>query len=403
MVVVGHWLVAFIIIDGDFVRTDTVLAMVEETQWLTWIFQVMPLFFFVGGYLNARSWRRARRRGRAYGEWIRRRAKRLLWPLVPLFVVWIPAVVLFDALGAPTYVAIMASYTAWLPVWFIAAYLAIVAVVPVSLSIHERWGGGAVVALFALVVAADLAVELGIETIGWGNFAVVWLAVHQLGFFWSDRRLPDRSRWGVGLAVVAYAVALWLTQVAGYPLSMVATGEPVRTNDYPPNLALVALALGQIGLISAFRRRVGQWLENSRGWAVVALIGNRVMTVFVWHMTALVVVAYVVYTTGIWPVHRDVDASWWLWRIPWLAVVGVGMALFVSIFGRFERSSRGDSMEVSYPGAGIVAVIGVALATGGLTWIVTAGLYAGGGWSGIAWGPVAMVVVGFVALGVVGS
>ena len=47
MVVTGHWLVAAPWIqDGNFVAGD-LLEMRPTTQWLTWIFQVMPIFFFV--------------------------------------------------------------------------------------------------------------------------------------------------------------------------------------------------------------------------------------------------------------------------------------------------------------------------------------------------------------------
>jgi fucose 4-O-acetylase-like acetyltransferase len=90
MVVIGHWMVAAVYIrDGEWV-TGQVLAFVPETQWLTFIWQVMPLFFFVGGYANAAAYRSARRRGVTWADWVRGRARRLLRPVVPLVVLWIP-------------------------------------------------------------------------------------------------------------------------------------------------------------------------------------------------------------------------------------------------------------------------------------------------------------------------
>ncbi len=48
-VITGHWLVATVYyVDGSF--TGGKLTEVQPgTQWLTWIFQVMPIFFIVGG------------------------------------------------------------------------------------------------------------------------------------------------------------------------------------------------------------------------------------------------------------------------------------------------------------------------------------------------------------------
>ena len=52
-VVSGHWLVAAPVIGVDgAVAGKNLLGVLPWTQWLTWGFQVMPLFFLVGGYSN---------------------------------------------------------------------------------------------------------------------------------------------------------------------------------------------------------------------------------------------------------------------------------------------------------------------------------------------------------------
>jgi peptidoglycan/LPS O-acetylase OafA/YrhL len=62
LVVLGHWLAAVVLVrDGELV-TGRLHAFVPGTQWATWVFQVMPVFFIVGGFVNARSWSRARLR-----------------------------------------------------------------------------------------------------------------------------------------------------------------------------------------------------------------------------------------------------------------------------------------------------------------------------------------------------
>src|SRR4051794_14524441 len=52
---------------------------------LTWLLQVMPLFFFVGGYANSASWTATRRQGRGTIDFARRRLDRLFRP-VAVFV-----------------------------------------------------------------------------------------------------------------------------------------------------------------------------------------------------------------------------------------------------------------------------------------------------------------------------
>ena len=67
-VVIGHWLVlAPIVEDGQF-RLDHLLGFAPWTAWLTWGFQVMPIFFIVGGFANGVSIDSARRKGQGYKD-----------------------------------------------------------------------------------------------------------------------------------------------------------------------------------------------------------------------------------------------------------------------------------------------------------------------------------------------
>lgn len=407
MVVLGHWLVARIVDHGHHLEARTVLMDVPETQWLTWIFQVMPLFFFVGGMVNALSWENARKRGTDWVDWIRRRARRLLFPLIPLLVFWVAVVALAPRLDVSDLNLATASFTALMPVWFLAAYLFIVAITPPARWLHRRFGLGVVVVLVGLALVADLLLWSGIHWVAWGNFVVVWTAIHQLGFFWHDGRLPDHPARGAALAAVGVGVALWLTQFGDYPLSMVATGEIPRpetlplSNDYPPNMALMALAVAQIGAVAALRRPLSALLERPRLWATVATTGNRMMTIFLWHMTVMVLIAWVVYATGVWPARTEIDGAWWLLRLPWLALLSIGLLAVVAVVGPLERPDSPEPIgEPSWFDRFRVAA-GVALSAQGLTLLVTDGLYSLGGLSGIAWMPLVMVGFGFLALDVV--
>ena len=52
-VIIGHWMIATAyIVDGE-MNAGHLLAGRPQLHWLTWLFQVMPIFFIVGGYSNA--------------------------------------------------------------------------------------------------------------------------------------------------------------------------------------------------------------------------------------------------------------------------------------------------------------------------------------------------------------
>jgi fucose 4-O-acetylase-like acetyltransferase len=70
VVVSGHWLVAALYYHDGSLSPAALMEIQPDTRWLTWIFQVMPIFFIVGGYANAVSIQSARRRGTDYAGWL---------------------------------------------------------------------------------------------------------------------------------------------------------------------------------------------------------------------------------------------------------------------------------------------------------------------------------------------
>ncbi len=80
MVVLGHWLLTSISYRGG--RLSGIDAM-SDIGWSglgTLVFQVMPVFFLVGGYANALSWTQHQAEGATWADWVRHRAIRLLRP-----------------------------------------------------------------------------------------------------------------------------------------------------------------------------------------------------------------------------------------------------------------------------------------------------------------------------------
>src|SRR5918994_4593444 len=140
VVVFGHWLMAAITFEEGEIVPGHLLELASWTHPLTWVFQVMPLFFFVGGYSNALSWRSARGRGDPYGAWLRARLLRLALSVVPLLLVWTIGGWVGLRLGLDWEILQLASRVALVPTWFLAAYVVIVTLAPPLLALWERAG-----------------------------------------------------------------------------------------------------------------------------------------------------------------------------------------------------------------------------------------------------------------------
>src|SRR5438309_9893502 len=103
-VVFGHWLISLIWWQGGVIYTTSAIGVTRGLWLATWIFQVMPIFFFVGGFSNLVAYDSHRRRGESTWDFIRARVRRLLRPSIVLLAVWIavPIVLHLTITGAPT-------------------------------------------------------------------------------------------------------------------------------------------------------------------------------------------------------------------------------------------------------------------------------------------------------------
>jgi hypothetical protein len=72
VVIAGHWLMAVPVVGADGgTRVTNVLALVPRLQPITWLLQVMPVFFLVGGFAHATALASIRRRGGGYPDFAR--------------------------------------------------------------------------------------------------------------------------------------------------------------------------------------------------------------------------------------------------------------------------------------------------------------------------------------------
>ncbi|MGW0805889.1 acyltransferase family protein [Nonomuraea sp. NPDC002799] len=364
LIVFQHWTIPVISYDG--VRLSTGNALATPGVWVvTWLSQVMPLVFFAGGAANAISFGRS---VTSPQRWQATRLRRLAWPLLPLAAVWIPLPHVLLTLGVPAQpLEVGAKLTGQL-LWFLAVYLIAVTATPYALRLHERYGLRVPAALAAGAVLTDvLRFSAGFEAIGYLNIVFVWLAVHQLGFFYAEGRLRRPAL----LAAAGFGAAVLLVLFGPYPGSMIGLPGAEMSNMAPPTLAMLAVGAGQIGLATLLRPALLR-LPTRR---LLAWAGPRIMTVYLWHMPALfAVTGVVVLVLGI---DTPVPGSaFWLAGWPlWFGLLCLVMWPLVKGFARFETP---PALPYGQAGPGNTLVATALVGGGVLT--LTAGGFAPGGW-----------------------
>jgi hypothetical protein len=301
----------------------------------------MPIFFVVGGYANAASLSSHRRKGGDAVGWLLDRADRLIRPTTALLLVLSVGAVAARLAGADAALVRTAVWTASIPLWFLSAYLVVVLLTPVMYRLHERLGLAVPAVLVALVALGDIARFAGAAVLADGSYLFGWLVIHQVGFFWRDGRLRFAGRaWLPPLAGGVAALVL-LTVVGPYPITMIdVTGEHIK-NASPPTLALLAAATAQLGLIMLLHDPAERWLRGRRPWQLVVAGNSVVLTVFLWHMTAVLILIGVLWWAHLLPTPLVGTVGWWVWRVPWLLLLTVVLAGLVAVFGRLEaRGAR---------------------------------------------------------------
>ncbi|MBK3545931.1 acyltransferase [Streptomyces sp. MBT60] len=356
-VVLGHWLMAAVTPDG----VGNLLAVVPALQPLTWLLQVMPVFFFVGGFSHALSYRsllRKRPEGSedsVYSAFLRARLQRLLRPTMVFVLVWGAAALLVQLLGGGGGLTGVTLRMVTQPLWFIGIYLAMVAFTPPLLRLHERYGWGAFAGLAGAAVAVDvLRFAAGVPYVEFLNFAFVWLAVHQLGFLRADGRI--RLRRAALLAGGGLVTAAALVALGPYPLSMVGMPGEKVSNMAPPTLALLAHGLWLVGAVELLRAPAARLLERPRVWRTVVAANGVAMTAFLWHLTAMFGVYGALLALDV-DLPEPASAAWWA-QVPLrLALAATLTAALVAAFRTFERPAASAPVQ----GHGPLAALGATL------------------------------------------
>lgn len=375
VVMFGHWLAASIWLqpDGEIALLNS-LEWIPYAGWVTWIVQVMPLFFLAGGYANARSLRKVEAGEERRRDWITTRARRLFTPVIPLLVVWVALIVVMRTF-VPSEVVYAGAMSATVPLWFLAVYLTLTAAAPLTHAWWRRFGAGSILAFAVVTIAVDVArFAFDVPGIGWVNFLFVWAAVHQIGYWWSARDVAGgvsaRTGWAIFAAALASLVAV--TWIGWYPVAMVGVPGAEVTNMTPPTFAMALLGAVQFGILIGTQPGVRRWTAKAGNWHFVVAISGIVMTIYLWHLSAMSLVAAAglfTFDGAMFKIEPGTTA-WWATRPVWLAIlVAVTMAL-VAVFARYEWRIS----DAPFPRTRRVVTVGMLLIAGSAAAVAGVGI-----------------------------
>jgi hypothetical protein len=207
--------------------------------------------------------------------------------------------------------------------------------------------------------------------LGFLNYVFVWGTVHQLGYAWLDGKLDGLPK-RIGAMLIGLMATLSLVWAGPYPVAMVGLDTAEVTNSYPPRVTLAFLGLFQVGLVLVLEGPLNRWLARPRAWQLVVGVNLQIMTLYLWHLTAMVLVIGFSLVVGGFGLGIDpLSTAWWLTRLIWFAVLGVVTIGLIAVFGKFERPA--PDLRPSPPawqpilavlsicaGLGLLAAIGIA-------------------------------------------
>jgi fucose 4-O-acetylase-like acetyltransferase len=379
LIVLGHWLAGAVTYrDGEFGRQNPLVDQ-PWTQWLTWLFQAVPVFFLVAGYAAAVSWsHRYAHDEMSRQTWVRHRLARVLGPSAVYVALVSVAVVAASSAAGSTL-----EYAGWavaMHLWFLAVYLVVVSLTPIAIAAQRRWGLLVPAALAAGVVAVDVASLAGqVPYLGWLNYLLCWALLYQLGIAWQKGSLAGLRP--VMLAAGS-ACALWLLIWLGpYPVSMIGVPGQAVQNTEPPSLAMAAFGCAQAGLAVTVAPALSRALRADSVQRVVSSANTNVMALYLWHMIPVVIVAIVGYPAGLLPQPDEGGATWWLARLEWVVILGLVTALELALLWWGRRLFAAPLPALNVLGARWaepIMLAGTLMATYGLAFLAAEGFAPGG-------------------------
>ncbi|MFE4717283.1 acyltransferase [Streptomyces sp. NPDC056728] len=335
----GHWLLGGFSLDGEgALHNASPLSSFGFLAPISWILQMLGIFFLVGGYASVLSYRRTLEAGGSTGSWLRGRLARLGRPVLGVTAVCAALIPALYALGVPEKTLHTGSTLVIQPLWFVGVYTVITALTPYCVSAARKLGAWAAAPLLGSVAVIDFLrygpyADATPSWLSLLNLLPGWMFAYQLGVCWGEKRIGRRGAWALLIGGAALFATLLLA--FHYPESMVGVPGEARTNSHPPSLLVLALAAAQSGAAMLLRDRIGRLLRRPALWAPVVVINLSAMTILCWHQTALLTAAIPGSFVGAIPgLTTSPDSLGWIAaRIAWLPVF-TGLLVLI---GRYTR------------------------------------------------------------------
>jgi surface polysaccharide O-acyltransferase-like enzyme len=362
VVMFGHCALLLATIDSGGLRIGNLIGALPVIAPLTWVAQVMPLFFLAGGAAGAYGWRP----GTAWGTWLFTRSQRLCRPVFWYLAAWVVGLfVTRMVLGAESAAGLGRECVALL--WFLGVYLVVLAFVPALMKLRSA---GAVALVVVALLAASAAVDairlaVGSPEAGIANFLFVWLIPVVIGVAYARRLISPRA--ALVVAAVALAAQVVAALVGPWDVSLVVTGNEHMSNVSPPTLLLALHCTWMSCLFVAAAGAVRRWAERPRVWRAVAVGNGGAMTLYLWHIPAIAVATFSLHAVGV--DAYDVQAPGFWGRLALRAVVfAVVMAIAFKLLSPLEHirlpwwDAKANATGARSVAAGVlVCVAGVAL------------------------------------------
>lgn len=290
-VVFGHTVMATSTIRDDVFIWSNLLTESTVFQALTWVFQIMPLFFFAGVAASVQSWRpgsspRAVPAVQSWGGWLLKRCTRLYRPVFFYLAFWtVTLAVLRSVLPEHVYEPIAGISIQLL--WFLGAYVLVLATVPLLARITTTAQvAGAVIGTYAFIATID-AIRINMDGYAWLGYlnTVVWLIPGVFGVAYRRNLLSSGAALKIGIGMLG--VNLALLYFGPYELSLVGIETQHLKNMTPPSLLLAGHAIMMCAFAIAAAPAINRWARRPRVWWLTAIGNSGAMTLYLWHMPLL--------------------------------------------------------------------------------------------------------------------
>jgi hypothetical protein len=172
-----------------------------------------------------------------------------------------------------------------------------------------------------------------------------WAVPYLLGIALAEGRL---SRWaGALLLPLGVLGGAALVLLAGYPASAVGVPGDRWSNLDPPSLFALALAAAQLGAFLLLRPWLAGLLRRPAAWTPVAALNLTARTVYCWHQTALLLVAFAGLLAGRPPGLLDEPVGDWVpARLLWLPCFALALVALTLLFHRGDpKTLRPEDAE----------------------------------------------------------